>query len=61
MTEAELMALVALTQQETILMAGENAQREHLGQSMAYVTDSWGPYHKALHDEMERRFPGLLS
>lgn len=58
MTEAELIALAALTNQETMLMEGENAQRTSLGQSQAYVSDSWGYYHTLLHKEMGRR--GLI-
>ena len=58
MTDAELLALTALTNQETILMDGENAQRTSLGQSQAYVSDWWGYYHALLHKEMDRR--GLI-
>lgn len=56
MTEAELMALVALTQQETVLMASANLLREQQGYSPMYGDDNWGPYHKMLHDEMAQRF-----
>ena len=58
MTEAELIALAALTNQETILMEGENAQRTHQGHSQAYVFDSWGYYHTLLQKEMDSR--GLI-
>ncbi len=55
MNEIELAALVALVEQETLLMAGTNATRASNGFSAAYAEDNFGPYAVALHKELERR------
>ncbi len=55
MTDVELAALTALVEQETVLMAGENALRERHNNSPAYGADGWGVYHRHLHIELENR------
>ena len=55
MTEAELMALAALVQQETILMEGENQARAHRGEHPAFTDDGWGYYSGFLTKELIKR------
>lgn len=53
MTDVELDALAALVRSESVMMAGENYQREHSGLSAAYTT--YGHYAEQLAAELVRR------
>ncbi len=59
MNETELAALTALVEQETLLMAGENATRLVGDFSPTYAGDNFQSYAVALHKELERR--GVLN
>jgi hypothetical protein len=53
MTDAELLALTALVNQETIIMAAENKDREMNNYAMAYV--NYGDYCNKLIEELQKR------
>lgn len=56
MSEGELIALAAIVFQESVLMAGENQQRERNGYSTAYVlSGGLSPNADRLEEELKRR------
>lgn len=59
MKDVELAALIALVNSEIEEVRAANAQRQHLGQSMAYDGVSYSPAIKGLEAELKKR--GVLA